>query len=362
MLRKEQAWLSRSLLKSISGLTRCARGRGSPVAGCSRWRRSGRSRRTWHVMSLAVLNEGKDDLPEQYREFMQTGLGPGPGLHGRGPEVRPGGARPAVHRARHPLPRPEGRPRPRHDRGRAGRGRAARRAGRRDGFDRVRRGGPGLARRRHRPGRLRGRYPGHLGARDRRSSGRSCRRSRAARPPPGCGTACCSSPAPTASSSSSAAGPATRSSTERPAGGGAAGLRAAPPPGTAGQRAPVTRDVPRAVRDHHQVVAGARGIGRAAALPGGPGGIDADAVGAAAALPDDQLPVRRPGRARVGPVQDPAARRGDRERAGGLAACAREGAQDGAARCRAGRRAAGRPARPGRPREPGLRVMRRPRP
>jgi protein-disulfide isomerase-like protein with CxxC motif len=30
----------------------------------------------WHVMSLAVLNEGRDDLPEQYRELLQTGWGP----------------------------------------------------------------------------------------------------------------------------------------------------------------------------------------------------------------------------------------------------------------------------------------------
>ena len=27
---------------------------------------------SWHVMSLAVLNEGRDDLPEQYRELLQT--------------------------------------------------------------------------------------------------------------------------------------------------------------------------------------------------------------------------------------------------------------------------------------------------
>lgn len=26
----------------------------------------------WHVMSLAVLNEGREDLPEQYRKFMET--------------------------------------------------------------------------------------------------------------------------------------------------------------------------------------------------------------------------------------------------------------------------------------------------
>src|SRR6202044_3163152 len=27
---------------------------------------------SWHVMSLAVLNEGRDDLPEEYRELLQT--------------------------------------------------------------------------------------------------------------------------------------------------------------------------------------------------------------------------------------------------------------------------------------------------
>jgi 2-hydroxychromene-2-carboxylate isomerase len=31
---------------------------------------------TWHVMSLSVLNEDKDDLPEQYRELLATGWGP----------------------------------------------------------------------------------------------------------------------------------------------------------------------------------------------------------------------------------------------------------------------------------------------
>ncbi len=31
---------------------------------------------TWHVMSLAVLNEGKTDLPEQYADFLATAWGP----------------------------------------------------------------------------------------------------------------------------------------------------------------------------------------------------------------------------------------------------------------------------------------------
>jgi protein-disulfide isomerase-like protein with CxxC motif len=31
---------------------------------------------TWHVMSLAVLNEGKTDLPERYADFLATAWGP----------------------------------------------------------------------------------------------------------------------------------------------------------------------------------------------------------------------------------------------------------------------------------------------
>ena len=30
----------------------------------------------WHVMSLAVLNEDKDDLPDSYKELLKTAMGP----------------------------------------------------------------------------------------------------------------------------------------------------------------------------------------------------------------------------------------------------------------------------------------------
>ena len=30
----------------------------------------------WHVMSLAVLNAGKEDMPERYKDFMRQAWGP----------------------------------------------------------------------------------------------------------------------------------------------------------------------------------------------------------------------------------------------------------------------------------------------
>ena len=113
----------------------------------------------WHVMSLAVLNEGKEDMPERYQELMKQAWGPvrvaiaaeqkyGPDV--LGPLYTALGNR--FHHEKAPKDRatieaalseaglPVG-------------------AGRRDGLHRVRRGAPGLARRRHRPGGLRRGHP-----------------------------------------------------------------------------------------------------------------------------------------------------------------------------------------------------------
>ena len=168
---------------------------------------------TWSVMSLAVLNEGRD-LDEDYRAFLDRAWGPvrvvTAALAAHGPDV----AKPLydAHRHADPPGRPQG-PRRRRGRG-ARRGRAARRPGRgRDAATpTTRRCGPATSGRstssattwapRRSPSTA---WP---------SSARSSPRRRRARPPAGCGTAACSSPAPPVSTSSSGPGPWARSSTE----------------------------------------------------------------------------------------------------------------------------------------------------
>ncbi len=119
----------------------------------------------WHVMSLAVLNEGKQDMPERYQELLSDRHGARCACASR-PSRKPVPrcSWPAVHRARQPAsimrrrrtttgPMIEAALR---------RGGPVGRPGRRDGLHRVRRGPPGQSRGRHEPGRLRGRHAGDL--------------------------------------------------------------------------------------------------------------------------------------------------------------------------------------------------------
>ena len=171
---------------------------------------------SWHVMSLAVLNEGKDDMPERYQELMTAGLGPGAGRDRRRAEVRRRG--PPARSTPRSAPASTSR-RPRTDRATIEAALAeaglpaeladamdsteydeALRASHAEGIDRVGYdvGTPVISVN----GSVLLRPGGHPDPA--RRGGR-----------PSSGTACCWSPRPTASSSSSAAGPATRSSTSR---------------------------------------------------------------------------------------------------------------------------------------------------
>ena len=121
---------------------------------------------TWHVMSLSVLNEGKDDLPEQYRESLRTGWGPVRVLiaaeQAYGPEVL-GPLYTALGTRFHHEKAPRDRETITAALAEAG---LPGQPGGRDGLHLLRRGRARLARRGHRPGRLRRRHPGHLGQRD----------------------------------------------------------------------------------------------------------------------------------------------------------------------------------------------------
>jgi hypothetical protein len=70
----------------------------------------------WHVMSLSILNEGRE-LSARYQPLMDEAWGAGAGMHRRGRGTRSAGPAAALHRAGRPFPPREGTERPRDDRG-----------------------------------------------------------------------------------------------------------------------------------------------------------------------------------------------------------------------------------------------------
>ena len=147
-------------------------------------------------MSLAYLNEDKDDLRRATARGSPTPGGRCGSCMAAAEQYGDDVARPALHRARAPASTTRAASGPRDDRGGARGGRAAGRAGRRRWtIHGLRRRDEEVAPRRHGPGRARRRHAGHLRRRQRASSARWSPRSRAARPPGGSGTASGSSPA-----------------------------------------------------------------------------------------------------------------------------------------------------------------------
>jgi predicted DsbA family dithiol-disulfide isomerase len=97
----------------------------------SRWMLEVRATRpidiTWHVMSLAILNEARlDQLPEHIRDLMGRAWAPVRVLTAAQTAFGSDALEPPVHRARQALSPRAAAEDPRHHRGRPPRGRAAR--------------------------------------------------------------------------------------------------------------------------------------------------------------------------------------------------------------------------------------------